>query len=479
MKKFLLSLICLGTAFMAEAQNSELKTNLEKHLYYLASDSLKGRKAGTADAAKARAYILEQWQQIGLTPFFSDGFEDRFDGYCNLVGLIEGTDELLKNEYILIGAHFDHLGVKNEQIYNGADDNASGSTALLELARLLKQDSQKLKRSVIIAAFDAEESGLLGSNHLAERMEAEGMIDKVSCMMSVDMVGWYGTSGVLKITGAGTIQDGENLLLSVADGLNLKISDFETSVFTATDTRGFAVKGIPTLCITTGLKSPYHKPADDADLIDYDGLEQITGYLGRLTLEMAGNPDVEPSGKVAKIHSGESQKFEVFVGGGMSYGTLQFPDSYMTTTGKLGYNAGITAQYNAGKFGFRVGASYEKTSSRFPDATNLYGGNLALKQSAVSVPVTILLQTKDPSARFYFGIGADYRYILDSSTITEGGVDFEANQNQWGYHFLFGFKIGKFYIEDSFESQANGLFCGDGAPKAGINVTSMKLGYIF
>ena len=102
-------------------------------------------------------------------PFNANGTD-----YKNVVAVIEGSDPVLKDQYIVLGAHYDHLGVKKGQIYNGADDNASGSAAIIEIARALEPQRGSLKRSVVIAAFDAEELGLYGSNHLAARLDTLG-----------------------------------------------------------------------------------------------------------------------------------------------------------------------------------------------------------------------------------------------------------------------------------------------------------------
>ena len=195
MKKAIILLSCILAVSFSNAQDTDLKARLEKHLYYLASDSLHGREAGSMDGVKAREYILEQWNEIGIEPFFTDeGFEIPFSregiSMANLVGIIPGNDPVLKDEYILLGAHFDHIGYKNGEICNGADDNASGSTALIEIARLLKENQSQLKRSIIIAAFDGEEKGLWGSEALASKMMKTDQIHQVKCMMSIDMVGW-------------------------------------------------------------------------------------------------------------------------------------------------------------------------------------------------------------------------------------------------------------------------------------------------
>ncbi|MBP5647400.1 MAG: M28 family peptidase [Bacteroidaceae bacterium] len=482
MKKAIILIACIMMFPIVNAQDTGRRSRLEKHLYYLASDSLHGRKAGSEDGAKVRAYILEQWKGIGIEPFFTEGYEMPFsrNGFdmANLVGVIPGNDPALKNEYILLGAHFDHIGYKKGEICNGADDNASGSTALIEIARMLKDNQNQLKRSVIIAAFDGEEEGLWGSEELAVRMGKDTIIWDVKCMMSIDMVGWYAKNGKLELLGAGTFKDGRKLLEDNAGGLKLKIGDFETAVMTATDTRSFArIYNVPTLHVFTGLKSPYHKPEDDADLIDYEGLDSITCFITRVTERMASDPDFGPSGKIANIHSGKNQPFEFSVNGGFTGTSIVFPDAGLTANGKISWNAGMAVQFNHELRGYRIGVSYEAARSRFPDQNDLYGSSLTYRQQAVEVPLTYIIQNNDPTARFYFGIGANARYVLGSSL---EGLDYKTNNLQWGYHFLLGAKIGHLYFEDYFLNQWNDLFESDaGAPKARINITTFKIGWVF
>ena len=484
MKKAIILFACIIAVSFSNAQNNDRKARLEKHLYYLASDSLHGREAGSEDGIKARAYILEQWKEIGIEPFFTEeGFEIPFSraglNMANLVGIIPGNDPVLKDEYILLGAHFDHIGYKNGQICNGADDNASGSTALIEIARMIKENQSQLKRSVIIAAFDGEEKGLWGSEALASKMMETDQIHQVKCMMSIDMVGWYAKNGKLELLGAGTFKDGKKLLEDNAGNLKLKISDFETAVMTATDTRSFARNyNVPTLHVFTGLKSPYHKPADDADLIDYDGLEEITCFISRVTTQMASDPEFGPTGKIAYIHSGNNKPFELFVGAGFTGTSISFPDASLTANGKFGWNAGMSVQYNHKFRGYRLGVSYQDSKCLFPNQKDLYGSSLMYRQKAVEVPATFIVQNIDPTVRIYFGIGANARYVFNSSL--EGDLNYKTTDMQWGYHFMFGMKMGHLYIEDYFLNQLNDMFdTKAGDPKARIFVTTFKIGWVF
>ena len=294
--------ICLLASATLTAQSTTQRQRLEQHVYTLAADSLNGRQAGSPDAVRAANYITRQWHEMGLKPLWNNDYRMPFEthgtsGYNNLIAIIEGNDPELKNEYIVIGGHYDHLGVRKGKIYNGADDNASGTACVTEVARQLLAHQSELKRSVIICAFDAEEMGLYGSNALAEYMQKNNLIGRVQLMVSIDMVGWLKQGGSLTLEGTGTLLHSNQLTDPELLGIPIKITSkrFENSIFTATDTEPFAKRGVSTLAVTTGLKSPYHKPEDDANLIDYDGLSLVTDYMAAFTLRAANRHEPIPS----------------------------------------------------------------------------------------------------------------------------------------------------------------------------------------
>ncbi|MFD0863997.1 M28 family metallopeptidase [Sungkyunkwania multivorans] len=154
---------------------------IEAHMKFLASDDLKGRNTGTDGIELAANYIEDVFKKSSVEPYFSS-YKDTLSNHkkpaYNIVGHLEGNDPVLKNEYILIGAHYDHIGfadwVAGDAIANGANDNASGTTAVLELARYFAK--QRINgRSLLFALFSAEEKGLLGSKHLAKRLKEENI----------------------------------------------------------------------------------------------------------------------------------------------------------------------------------------------------------------------------------------------------------------------------------------------------------------
>ena len=473
---FFMLLLC-GIAYSQSAQQERL----ERHVYYFASDSLKGRGAGTVNADKAARYIVRQFEEIGLEPFFDGGYFQPFEmygtnTYKNVVAVIPGNDPSLKDEYIIIGAHYDHLGIRDDKIYNGADDNASGSAAVIEVARILKARQDQLKRSVIVAAFDAEESGLWGSKALADTLD----LSKVKLMMSIDMVGWLHEGKTLQLEGAATIKDGRKLLESEARKMQLNITakNFETKIMTATDTQGFAKESVPTLAVTTGLKSPYHKPEDDADLIDYQGLDRITSYMADVTECFANQPSPLPSGKIAAIHGGRKKALEIgpVVSWANSY--ISFPKAAFNGKTRDGFDAGIAAQANLSKkLAFEVKALYERLNAKYPDGEDLYGSSLQYHQESVVVPASLLFCGGQSGMDFQVGFGGYYGYILN------GGVreQFQpvADRNQWGICWSVGFQIGKIKFSGERRYQLNPLFIGEGAPDARLYTGAVSVSFLF
>lgn len=483
MRRTILAIIAVCSCIALSAQTS--RDRLEQHVYFLADDALMGRAAGSPYSAEARKYIIEQFSGIeGLKPFYEEWemvFENRAGIFTNVVGIIEGSDPDLKNEYIVLGAHYDHLGVKNGKVYNGADDNASGTAAVIEVARALSSCRGNLDRSVIIAAFDAEELGLFGSTALSMALADTLGIKNIKLMMSLDMVGWYRQSGHLILDGIGTIKDGKKLATAEAQklGVNIRTRKFELSPFTATDTEGFARLGVATLAVTTGVKSPYHKPEDDANLIDYDGLAKVSGYVTDLTLAAAGDPAFSGSGKVADKHRQTNKPFEIGLWGALAPTSVSFPEARMKSDARAGWTGALTAQYNTGDFGFRLGAEYSSLPCRFPDENNLYGGNVKYNQQAITVPLSMLLETGPKSPiRGYIGLGAYYRRILSSGFDT-AIPSYTAKPDQWGWQWTIGYKIGFISMEFEYRWQLGTMFSGSSDPKARMNTPSIKLGYIF
>ena len=160
---------------------------------FLASDDLQGRDSGSPGIEKAAVFIEKIFEASSLKPYFIS-YRDTLSNYekpaYNIVGVLEGTDAQLKNEFIVIGAHYDHIGTRSpingDTIANGANDNAAGTTTVLELARYFG-NAKTNKRSLVFALFSAEEKGLLGSKHLAKKLKEQQF--KLYSMLNFEMVG--------------------------------------------------------------------------------------------------------------------------------------------------------------------------------------------------------------------------------------------------------------------------------------------------
>jgi Zn-dependent M28 family amino/carboxypeptidase len=164
--------------------------NLIKDIKYLSSDNLKGRETGTAENALARKYILKRFKKSGLKPFKNNylqefSFKDRSDKEyrgINVVGQIKGKTN--PDKYIIVTAHYDHVGVNKGEIYNGADDNASGTSALFAIAKYFKKNAPI--NSLIFVAFDAEEKGLRGARHFVENLPVKK--EEILLNINMDMI---------------------------------------------------------------------------------------------------------------------------------------------------------------------------------------------------------------------------------------------------------------------------------------------------
>lgn len=216
------------------------------------------------------------------------------DGYSNnIIGITYGSDPKLKNEYIVVGAHFDHLGisplrdnpVSAPQIHNGADDNASGVAGILELMRIVQEMPVKPKRSIIWVAFAAEELGLIGSKVFVENPPVP--LNQIAAMINLDMIGRLkDNSPQLTISGTGTAKIFTPMINKLATKQTFRIimnPDGEGP----SDHARFFRKRIPVLFFNSGLHEDYHRPTDDADIINYNGMKDIVNFAYQLLLDIA------------------------------------------------------------------------------------------------------------------------------------------------------------------------------------------------
>lgn len=209
----------------------------------------------------------------------------------NVAGVIPGSDKKLSAEYIIIGAHYDHLGMgganslyrgDEPQIHNGADDNASGTSGILELAEYLSKNKKQLKRSIILAGFSGEELGLLGSSHMVNNPVVAN--EKIAAMINLDMIGRL-TDSALIVYGTGT-SSGWKDMLNKNKPASI-ILTFNDEGYGPSDHSSFYGKNIPVLFFFTGTHSDYHRPSDDAEKINYSGLESVVKYVAAMVKDIA------------------------------------------------------------------------------------------------------------------------------------------------------------------------------------------------
>ncbi len=251
------------------AKDSITKEEQIEMLTYLASDELKGRRQGYEDNELAAKYIAKEFEEYGLIKGMGDSyFQEFLSKTKNVVGYFEGNNPELKNEVIIVCAHFDHVVQSN-----GADDNASGTVGVLELADAFSHIKDEINRTIVFIAFSAEEKGLLGSRYYVENPIFP--LENTIFVCNLDMIGWLKDQTYL------TSFDTSSLLVKaimrkVDDNYPFKIK-YDT-IGRRSDHYPFYKNGIPVIFLSTGMEEVYHTPYDDADLIDYDGLQLIAAF---------------------------------------------------------------------------------------------------------------------------------------------------------------------------------------------------------
>lgn len=248
----------------------------------LSHDSLQGRRAGEDGGRKAAEYIVSLLQEWGIEPLSADGYLQPFEaGGCmmnNILAVIPGNSD----EYVVVGAHYDHLGcdstLAGDGCFNGADDNASGVSAVLQIARAVKAGAVKPQRSMVFAFWDGEEKGMLGSEHFVRKCT---FLSAVKAYMNFDMVGRGPVDNPKHLTyfyTASCPAFGEWLKTDMEERGFCFVPDYRSwdrPVY-GSDNAPFAQKEIPVVWYHTEGHPDYHQPSDTADKIDYDKLADIT-----------------------------------------------------------------------------------------------------------------------------------------------------------------------------------------------------------
>ncbi|UCF20521.1 MAG: M28 family peptidase [Gemmatimonadota bacterium] len=277
---------------------------IRAHLGVLADDSMYGRRAGSDHELRAARYIRGRFQAVGLEPGVSGYLQSvpipfPVDGVSGLVsqnvlGVLPGKGSLA-GEWVIIGAHYDHMGfsqVNNSAVVlNGADDNASGTAALLEIARFMSDyaaeaGAEEERRSIMFQAYGAEEVGLVGSIYYCEQPTVP-MLDVVA-MLNLDMLGRL-RNDVLIVIGTSSSDDWADVFAEVsAPGMHLV---FDDSSLRGSDHYCFYLQNRPVVFFHTGLHAEYHTPFDDVELINLAGLVRVADVVLDVLQEVASRPE--------------------------------------------------------------------------------------------------------------------------------------------------------------------------------------------
>ncbi len=311
--------ICVSAADKNAAYRSALESitsaDLSGYVNVLADAKMEGREAGTRGGRAAGDYLTEQFAKLKLRHAGNkDGFEQPFPpNYRNILGMIPGDDPQLKNEYIVVCAHYDHVGYGTPwtslgqigKVHPGADDNASGTSALMELAKAFGCLPGPPKRSILVAAFDGEEKGLLGSKYWVSHPTVP--LEKIVASIDLDMIGRL-RNDQLYVYGTRTGYGWRRLLSRQDDEVGLQL-DFSWELKPDADYYSFFDKGVPALLLHTGLHENYHRPSDTADLINGKGMSRVVRLLFGVVYELAESDERIPYRKAAGRETPGTEKF--------------------------------------------------------------------------------------------------------------------------------------------------------------------------
>lgn len=324
-------IIIFFLVFLSCQNESQNVSNIKEDVYFLADDKLEGRKTGTEGEKKAAEYIAKRFEDLGLTPKGTNGFYQDFsfkpktnpheqvqfdfngDGSITGRNVLAYLDNKAENT-IIIGAHYDHLGYGGEgslfrdtikAIHNGADDNASGTALVIDLARKLK--GKNTNNNYLFMAFSGEEMGLLGSNYFVKNPSID--TKSVSYMINMDMVGKLKQDSTLAVYGVGTSPIFKQVLNAHNDKFKLVMNE---SGVGPSDHTSFYLADMPVLHFFTGQHEDYHKPGDDAEKLNYEGMEKISNFIFDIIT------DLDDNGKLAfrktKNESDNAPRFRVGLG---------------------------------------------------------------------------------------------------------------------------------------------------------------------
>ena len=312
MRKYIIVSLALALFVQTFAQGQD---DMRRTVEYLASQELGGRFPGTRGDTLASEFIADKLRKLKFKRVVKEkknkGFYHNFTygkteqrTTHNIIAVVPGKDKRLKHEYIVVGSHYDHLGMGGEGsgsrrpdtlgVHPGADDNASGDAVVLELARHFKK--ARPARSIIFAFFGAEEQGLVGSKQFLDWMKHDDSrrinlpqdIKGIVAMVNLDMVGRM-RDKAMSVSGTGTSSSFKAMVEDVAEQNGLHVTCIPDG-YGPSDHASFVAVDIPVLFLTTGGHMEYHTPADVPSTLNYDGMQQTLEFSKELVTRLAALP---------------------------------------------------------------------------------------------------------------------------------------------------------------------------------------------
>ncbi len=293
-------------------------TKLREHVTILASPEFEGRRG--AGGAKAATYVEDAFKALKLEPLFATSYRqeipDRTPGKVigvNIGAKIVGSDPKLKDEWIILAAHFDHLGKRGEVIYPGADDNASAVAMMLEIARCLVESPLGPRRSVMLVGFDLEEIGLFGSRYFVDRMPVP--FTQVKLFITADMISrsMAGLTGdAVYVLGTERTPSLRPMLHAASEGLPVTVGllGSDIMILDRSDYGPFRYREVPYLFFSTGESEHYHRPTDVAATLDYAKFEAITQIIHTVVREVVDRPEMPPWSTIADNPVAEAETID-------------------------------------------------------------------------------------------------------------------------------------------------------------------------
>lgn len=273
-------------------------SDIKMHIDVLADDSFEGREAGTRGGQAAGDYLAQQLKRFGLQPAGDQGtYFQQFRGNCrNILGVIHGSDQQRKHEYIVVGAHYDHVGYGSPKtsfgplgvIHNGADDNASGVAGVLAVIEGFLALGQPPRRSILFAFWDGEEQGLWGSKHWT----AHPTVPRHQVVMKInaDMIGHLREDQVF-VFGTRTARGLRRLVSHGNVNTDLTV-DFSWDLKANSDHHPFFAREVPVLMLHTGLHEFYHRPIDQSHRINHQGSQRVARLMFAIAYQLAHSDSV-------------------------------------------------------------------------------------------------------------------------------------------------------------------------------------------